>query len=735
MLDTSLTRRSFIAGSAGVAAVAAGGGFASFSAWEKAHAAEGAEEEKAGYSYCNSCASRCGYTVYKRDGRVGRIIADENHPFCEGTLCGRGYAFPEMAYSEDRLTDPMKKNENGEFEAISWEQAYEEIGEKIKRIIADYGPEAFAYFEDSKPMGKFYGRRFVNALGSPNVFTHSGACNMSKVAGIIQTIGYSDFLSDVANSKMVMFIGRSYADGIQPRALHELQKAKANGCKIVSVDPRRNNTGSLFADEWLPINPGTDLALLLAMSNVLITEGRYNAEFVEQNAYGFEEWAEAIKDNTPEWAEAITGIEASTIKRLALELADAAPAASVECGWRGAMGCQYKNSGETERAIVLFNSLLANWNQPGGVLLLRSVATLPLTDPKFASLPAAKMPPAGTDLYPLAPAVMGSNAYGAQMCMEGKLKGAVSCANNMAAGYQNPSYIREALGKLELLVHIDIVWSEMCKLADYVLPDVTYLERLELPSPLTSIKGGIMIRDAVIDRVHPNTRPVSQIFTELAEASGIGEHFQFTAEEVADAQLQTIGLTLEQVRAEGLHMIPGREAPYGVPPVWNTPTKKIQFRSEAVAKAGLSPVPVWVEPEVMPDSERDDEFRLIGGKQPIHTHSTTADIKSLMAITKKYGLDSVWMNAGRAKKLGIEDGDEVIVYNDNYEGKTRVKVTERINPTALFLATHYGCQMPERHTAYGVGLRNMDFVSFNIEPGYGSSMTQEAVVRVKKAGE
>lgn len=736
MTEGNVTRRGFLAGTAGLAAAGAASGYLSFSSWEKAHAESPDEEVEAGYSYCNSCAGRCGYTVYTRNGRIGRIVADKNHPVAEGTLCARGYAFPEIAYSEDRLTDPLKRTEDGQFEVISWDQAYQEISEKIKAIIDQYGPQAFAYFEDSKPTGKYYGRRFVNALGSSNVFTHSGACNMSKVAAIRQVIGATDFYSDVDNSKITMFIGRSYADGIQPSKVHMLQRAKKNGTKIICVDPRCNNTGSLFADEWLPINPGTDLALLLAMSNTIIQAEKHDVEFIAANSVGFEEWAEAIKEYTPQWAEKITGIKADTIERIALEMADAAPCASVECGWRGAVGCLYKNSGETERAICLMNTLLGNWNQEGGALLCPSVTVGKLEDPVFAPLPAAALPPDGTREYPLSLPVMGVPAYAVQLCKEGKIKGAVSCANNWAAGYQNPAYIREALENLDLLVHIDIVWTEMCKEADYVLPDTTYLERLELPSPFPAFPPAIAVRDAVIEKVHANSRPVSQIFTELAQACGLGEYFQFTFEELCEAQLNTIGLTLDQMRKEGLHSYTEKGAkPYGKIPQWKTPTGKIQFVSEAVAAAGLSGCPVWVEPSTMPDADREDEFRLIGGKQPIHTHSTTANIPQLMSISKRYGLDQVWMNAERAKALGISDGEEVIIYNDIYSGKGSVKVTERINPTALWLATHYGCPVPERHTAYGVGLRNVDFVPFDIEPGYGSSMLQEIVVRVKKIGE
>ena len=137
MSENAITRRSFLAGSAGVAAVAAGAGFLSFNAWEQADARGTSDiDHYTAHSLCNSCSSKCGFTGYVVDGKLGKMIGDANHPNCEGTLCGRGYGFASIAYNEDRLTDPLKKN-GGKFEKITWDQAYSEIAEKVKAIIAD----------------------------------------------------------------------------------------------------------------------------------------------------------------------------------------------------------------------------------------------------------------------------------------------------------------------------------------------------------------------------------------------------------------------------------------------------------------------------------------------------------------------------------------------------------------------------------------------------------------------
>ena len=170
MSENNVTRRSFLAGSAGVAAVAAGAGFMSFGAWEQADASGTKDvESHTAYSLCNSCSSKCGFKGYVVDGKLTKMIGEPGHPHCEGTLCGRAYGYASIAYSEDRLTDPLKKNAKGEFEKISWDQAYSEIAEKVKSIIGSDGPEALAMVQDPRPSGSYYTKRFMQALGSANV--------------------------------------------------------------------------------------------------------------------------------------------------------------------------------------------------------------------------------------------------------------------------------------------------------------------------------------------------------------------------------------------------------------------------------------------------------------------------------------------------------------------------------------------------------------------------------------
>ena len=732
MLDSALTRRSFVAGAAGVASAAAVAGYVGFGAWSQARADDEASssETKTVHTTCNACPNACGFTAYVVNGRLGKLIGDENHPYAQGKLCARGYGYSQIAYSEDRLTDPLRKNEDGEFEAIGWDEALSEIGERLSAIIDSDGPEAVALVQDPRPAGAYYTQRFMNAIGSPNFYTHGAACNLSGVSGLAQVVGTGDYYSDVEASEMTMLVGRSYADEVHPGSLAEVQRAHENGSKIVVVDPRCNNM-TRFADEWVPINPGTELAFVLAMANVLVQGKRYDEAYLAENSVGFEEWAEAIASYTPAWAEGVTGIDAGTIERLALEMWQAAPAASIDLGWRDALGCSYANSGETARAVACFNSLLACWNQQGGALFLPSVSAGTLDTASFPSVPAPSGTKIGAAEYPLASSSMGVNLAAAQAAAEGALKAMLFYNSNMVAEYSNPEHLAEALGALELCVVVDVQLTETAQLADYVLPECSYLERSELPEFISGKIPCVTLRNQVLDRIHPNTRTCDEIFAGLAEACGVSRYFPFTIRELAEAQLESVGLSVEAVANTGTVYFPDREFSYGTTPTWSTSSGKIQFTSEACESAGYTASPTWVEPTVMPEG---DQLRLIGGTQSVHSRTMTANVADLMEITKQYDLTRVWINADVAEELGIADGDEVAVSNDSCEGTVRAKVTQRINPTALYMPGHYGCTAREQTNAYGVGLRHMDYVPFRIEPGYGGACTQETTVTVKKAG-
>ena len=728
MRETTVSRRTFLKGSAATAALACAAGSISLGSWqaERAAAAEPAVTATAP-SLCNGCSSKCGLIATTVDGQLWTLKGNEVHPYSKGRICGRGHGLAQMAYSDERVTQPLRRKDDGTFEPIDWDTAFKEIGAKVQDIIAKNGPESLAIIQDPRPSGKQYSARFMNALGSANVYAHSSSCNLSKESAYQLTIGATGYSNDFANAKMVMFIGRSYGDGIRPSSVQSLADAAEHGTRVVIVDPRLNNSG-IFASDWVPINPGTDLALLMAMANVLIEGDLYDHDFVEQNTYGFEEFAEQAKEYTPEWAEKITDVPAETIQELARSMAKAAPAASIESGWRSVIGCSYKNSFETARAITAINSLLGCWGAKGGALITSSPKAGAIEDARFKApaKPAAKR--IGDAEYPLVLASAGTNVAALQATLEGEIKGLFFYNSNAAKGYAQPKKWTEALEKTDLVVTIDVQMSETALASDYVLPECTYLERMELPEFIGGKKHYVAMRTQVLEPIHPETKPCDEIFAGLAEACGVGEYFPFTVEELAAAQLETVGVSLDELKEKGILELSDPGFEYKTP-AFKTPTEKFQFSSEAVGEAGLNPVIGWTPRLVEP---KQGEFYLVGGKQGIHSHTMTQNVATMNAISREYGLERAWISVQDAAELGIADGDMIEIASSEHTGQVAARVTQRMRPGVVFLPTHYGGSSPYQSRAYEFGLNMTDFVPFHMEPGTGATMSQEVAVTVRK---
>ena len=728
MRETTVSRRTFLKGSAATAALACAAGSISLGSWqaERAAAAEPAVTATAP-SLCNGCSSKCGLIATTVDGQLWTLKGNEVHPYSKGRICGRGHGLAQMAYSDERVTQPLRRKDDGTFEPIDWDTAFKEIGAKVQDIIAKNGPESLAIIQDPRPSGKQYSARFMNALGSANVYAHSSSCNLSKESAYQLTIGATGYSNDFANAKMVMFIGRSYGDGIRPSSVQSLAAAADKGTRIVIVDPRLNNSG-IFATDWVSIKPGTDLAFLLGICNVLIEEDLYDHEFVEQNAVGFEEFAAQAKEYTPAWAEQQCGVPAATIEEIARALAKAAPAAAVEASWRAAFGCAHQNSFDTARAVTAVNALLGSWGAKGGALLTSSPKAGDIDKQKFPSAPKPEAKRVGDKEYPLAPSGMGSNLAVLQAALDGAMKGVFFYNSNAVQGYAQPKVWREGLEKTDLVVTIDVQMSETALASDYVLPECTYLERMELPEFIGGKKHYVAMRTQVLEPIHPETKPCDEIFAGLAEACGVGEYFPFTVEELAAAQLETVGVSLDELKEKGIVELPDPGFEYKTPK-FKTPTEKFQFSSEAVGEAGLNPVIGWMPRLVEP---KQGEFYLVGGKQGIHSHTMTQNVATMNAISREYGLERAWISAQDAADLGIADGDMIEIASSEHTGQVAARVTQRMRPGVVFLPTHYGGSSPYQSRAYEFGLNMTDFVPFHMEPGTGATMSQEVAVTVRK---
>jgi len=722
-----ITRRGFLKGTAlGAGALSLSHHLLDFKTWAKASQEAPVTRVP---TFCNGCGNRCAIFAYAKNGRLWKIEGNPEANGNLGSICPRGHGYIHDLYSPERIRGPLKRV-GDRFEPITWEKAYQEIAQKINLILMDNGPQS-VFWVNYPQSNQAYALRLMHSLGSPHYFTHGSTCYTARNAGWNFTVGTLPS-NDLSNARYIVIVGRNPAGGIDLAEVKKIVEAKAKGAKLVVIDPRHSET-AILADEWLPIKPGTDLAFLLAMINIMIKEELYDREFVEKKTVGFPQLDDEMINYPPEWAEKVCEIPASTIVRITREMAEVKPKALLHRGYHGAFGSQYLNSFQTTRALAIVNCLLGNINREGGIYFPQS-ANLGELQPKHPVPEGPKVPKSdGTGIpgrYPLGSYGDGITHAIPELALRGELKAGFVYHNNPLRTNPNPKRVIAGYKKLELLVVIDTVLSETASIAHYILPESFYLERDEAIDTKHAGKVAQVTIQQQLVRPLFDTRPGIQIIIDLAKHLGVGKYFEFDLEEANRLRLKPFGVNLEDLKKKGILPV-GEKWKEGFEKL-DTRSGKVEIYSQTLEKLGYPAIPRWEDPLVSPDPKDPHSFRLLHGKQAIHSHAMTANQPYLMEISRSYDLIRLWMNRRKGEQLGIKDGDMVQIKSLVGEGKIRVKLTEGLHPSAVWLPSGYGVFSQHLKTAFDVGLSYNDFLPTLFDPAVGHSMSAEVIVRVSK---
>jgi anaerobic selenocysteine-containing dehydrogenase len=568
---------------------------------------------------CYMCACRCGIRVHLRDGEIRYIEGNPEHPLNQGVICAKGASGIMKQYSPGRLTKPLRRKPGSDrgandFEEISWDEAFAILEERLKKIRAT-DPKKFALFTGRDQMQALTGL-FAKQFGTPNYAAHGGFCSVNMAAGMIYTIGGSFWEfggPDLERSKLFVMIGTAEDHHSNPMKI-AISKFKRNGGRFISINPVRTGY-SAIADEWVPIKPGTDGALFLALIHEIIHQGLYDREFLvrytnsaqlvnqakastefgmfmraevpeEEGCFdpqnklwwdrhtnkavvthaegadpyllgefelpdgtkvkpSFQLLVERVKDYTPDWASAITGVPVETIKRLAYEMGITARDQKIELpiAWTDIWGkdhetvtgnpvsfhamrglAAHSNGFHTIRSLSILMSLLGTIDRPGG---FRHKAPFPRPIPPCAKTPRG--PEAVQPNKPLDGMALGWPAdpddlfvdkdgtpvridkafsWEYPLSVHGLMHNVITNAwrgdpykidtllifmANMAwNSSMNTVDVRQMLNdkdehgeyKIPFIAVCDAFQSEMVAYADLVLPDTTYLERHDVMSML-----------------------------------------------------------------------------------------------------------------------------------------------------------------------------------------------------------------------------------------------------------
>jgi thiosulfate reductase/polysulfide reductase chain A len=641
-------------------------------------------------TYCDICFWKCGAIAYVKDGKLWKIEGNPLDPLSRGRLCPRGTGGIGAHFDPDRLRAPLMRKPGSrrgdeKWVEVTWDEALSFIADKMQKIKADYGPEAVAVFAHG--IGANFLKHTLRAYGAINIAAPSFAqCRGPRDVGFELTFGEdvgSPERTDIRNSDCLVLIGSHLGENMHNTQVQEFAEAIGRGASIIVADPRFSIAAGK-AKFYLPIRPGTDLALLLAWMNVLVREGLYDKEYVQKYGFGFEQFSVSIETCTPEWAFPETGIEPELIRSTAREMARFKPATLVHPGRHTTW---YGDDAQRSRAIALMNALLGSWGRKGGFYYPVNMdipgydyPAYPKPQKDTVDNPGKKYPFASEAVTTgIREATITGNPY--------PVKGWFVYATNLIQALPNEQETIRAMQNLDLMVAIEVIPSETACCADVVLPETVYLERYDDLNVEWFRESFVSLRQPVVKA--PNEqKPNWWIARKLAEKLQLGAYFPWkNIEEYLQHRLSAAGLSFEELKKNGI--IRGSRQPVyfdeGVPDQFYTPSGKIEFYSLQLEKAGLDPVPQYTRPQGGPSGY----FRLLYGRAPVHSFSRTQSNPILSDMMHE---NEVWVNTDMAYRYGLKNGRYVRLKNQDgiLSNRVKVRVTGRIRPECVYLVHGFG---------------------------------------------
>jgi anaerobic dimethyl sulfoxide reductase subunit A len=674
------------------------------------------------YTACShDCGGRCPLKVHVEQGRIVRLETDSgDEP--QLRACLRGRAYRQRVYSPDRLKYPMKRvGERGEgkFDNISWDEALDIVARELKRVRETYGNASILFLNGGGSQSVLHARvsvqRMLDSFGGCTLTWGSASFEGSLFASIATygTMTTGNARDDLLNSRLILMWGWNPAATIwDTNTSFTLAKVKERGIKLISIDPRFTDSTASLADEWVPIRPGTDVAMLLAMAYVMIRDSLQDQHFLDTYTIGFDKFRSYVVGDedgvskTPTWAEMITGVSASTIERLAIEYATTKPAALIP-GWgpaRGLMGEQFS------RAATAVIAMTGNIGIKGGYAggFMRAYHSREMVMPRAVRNAVEEGSPMRNDsLYklrgagkPTSARIHRSKIYDA--IVRGKAGGypcdpklAYIITSNLLNSHPNTNAGIAALKRLEFIVIHEQRMTPTAKFADILLPVNTFMEREDMTPPWLG-SPYYLYQNRAIEPLY-QSKSDRDICAELAPRLGITnyregktdeEWLRLIAGEAGDVpdfdRFKKDGVIKIHVNEPFVAFKQQIEDPDNNP--FPTLSGKIEIYCEHLAEMNnpqIPPIPKYLlAPEGYGDPlSQKYPLQLLTTHHPAKTHSTLEKIPWLEEVKPR----RVWINAHDAKKRGIVDGDEVSIFNNRGKVLVQAKVTERIMPGVVDL--------------------------------------------------
>jgi len=660
------------------------------------------------YSLCFMCSVRCPIQVTVENGQVRFIEGNPHVAGMEGSICPRGAAGKAFLNDAQRPQTPLIRTGprgSGEWKAVTWDEALDYTAEKLKTVVERYGARSVLLGERTQ-LSTHVSKAFMKGLGSPNHFTHDALCKGSVNTACRSLFGYTDAQMgmDYANTRHIVLYGRNFFEAVEVKQVRALMKALDAGAKLTYIDPRVTVTATKAHRYWM-VRPGTDLALNYALMHVILAEKLYDAEYTARWVEGLEVLKDFVAPYTPEWAERETGIPAGEIAALAREISLDKPSVIFHFGYRGA---NYTNEIHLRRSILILNVLMGSIEAKGGYFFKKGPGEVggkparKLTEQSFPAIEDVRFDKVGTPDFPLPDpnhgvaqrlprAILDEDPY--------PLKALIAYRFDPLMSIADTNLTKKALDKLDLVVAVEVNYSDIAWHADVILPESTYFERTDSIQQVNGLKPQMFLRKKAVEPRF-DTLGGPMILKGLGERLGLGRYFPYESEEdLVRWQLEGTGFKIEDFEAKGFVAYTDK------PILWDraegirfkTPSGKIELVASLLEEAGFPSFPPYETAERPPEGH----FRLITGRNALHTHISTQNNPLLNELCSE---NTLWIHSKAAGSLDIQDGDQVEISSQRGSGRLRAAVTDLIHPEAVFLLHGFGHEAGRASRCAGKGI-------------------------------
>jgi anaerobic selenocysteine-containing dehydrogenase len=692
-------------------------------------------------SACSLCKSCCGVLLKVEGDKVIGVEGDPENPINRGQLCAKGQASLEYLYSPERLKHPLRRAGQrgaGKWEKISWDEALDEVAKALTEAKEKYGAESVMVAKGmAKGVEDDLMMRFANSFGTPNVGTPTCVCFVPTITAAVFTYGLRPGLTplmDYDGSPACILVWACNPQETDPPEYWDINRALDKGAKLAVIDPLRIELAKR-ANMWVQPRPGSDLALALAMINVIINEGLWDKNFVDNWTVGFDELKAHVRDYSPEKVSEITWVDAEAIRQIARFYATNKPACI-----RWGNGLEHNiNSFQTARAVWILVAITGNLCVPGGNVPFASPKSLrrgsneATLANKLEADVINKNLSTKAGMLPVLRHLLHRDFVNS--IIEGKpypIRVAFLESANPLIGYFDARKVYEALKKLDTIIVADMFMTPTAALADIVLPVATYLEYdgINTPPNLPVIQAQQKVAQAGESWSDP------KIFIELAKKMGLGNDFWESEEQYWDSLLESINMTYEELKEIGSTTC---EPLYGdYEHAFNTPSKKVELYSKQLADWGFDPLPVYHELPETPysDPELAKEYPLIFTSRKLEQYRGSAG-RHIPSLRAAHPEPVVYIHPETAGKLGIKDGDMVYIETKRGRITQKAELTADLDPRVVYIDYDWWFPEADLSTLYDWDRANINILTSNDLPcnrEFGTPTIRGILCKVYPAG-